>query len=108
MAITLGFDTAAAAVSMTIALIVRWSMTQGAPAEGFFSAIVATATFAGVGFFAFYTLGIHRQVWRHSGWSDAVKIVQAVGLATLIFLPVMFLWNRLAGLPEFWSSLSSK
>jgi O-antigen biosynthesis protein WbqV len=100
MAITLGFDTAAAAVAMVVALVVRWSMTQGAPAEGFFSAIVATATFAGVGFFSFYALGIHRQVWRHSGWSDAVKIVQAVGLATLIFLPVMFLWNRLAGLPR--------
>lgn len=100
MAITLGFDTAAAAVAMAFALALRWLMTSGAPPDGFFSAIVATATFAGSGFLAFYTLGVHRQVWRHSGWSDAVKIVQAVGLATLIFLPIMFLWNRLTGVPR--------
>ena len=100
MAITLGFDTAAAAVAMAFALAIRWLMTSGAPPDGFFAAIVATATFAGSGFLAFYTLVVHRQVWRHSGWSDAVKIVQAVGLATLIFLPLMFLWNRLTGVPR--------
>ncbi|WP_018148955.1 nucleoside-diphosphate sugar epimerase/dehydratase [Henriciella marina] len=100
MAITLGFDTAAAALAMAAALISRWLMTEGAPPEGYFAAIVTTAVFAGVGFISFYTLGVHKQVWRHSGWSDAVRIVQAVALATLIFMPIIFLWNRFAGIPR--------
>jgi len=100
MAITLGFDTAAAAVSMAIALVTRWLMTGGAPPDSFFGGIVTTAIFAGVGFVSFYMLGVHKQVWRHSGWRDAVRIVQAVGLATLFFLPLVFLWNRLVGVPR--------
>ena len=38
MAITLGFDTAAAAVAMAFALAIRWLMTSGAPPDGFFAA----------------------------------------------------------------------
>ena len=100
MAITLGFDTAAAALAMAVALISRWLMTEGAPPDEFFAAIVTTSIFAGVGFISFYTLGVHKQVWRHSGWSDAVRIVQAVALATLIFMPIVFLWNRFEGIPR--------
>jgi FlaA1/EpsC-like NDP-sugar epimerase len=100
MAITLGFDTAAAAVAMAVALVTRWLMTGGAPPDSFFGGIVTTAIFAGVGVVAFYMLGVHKQVWRHSGWRDAVRIVQAVGLATLFFLPLVFLWNRLVGVPR--------
>ena len=100
MAITLGFDTAAAGLAMVFGLTVRWLMTDGAPLDAFYTAIVASAMFAGAAFLSFYSLGVHRQVWRHSGWSDAVRILQAAGLATLIFLPALFLWNRLVGIPR--------
>ncbi|MEQ9317068.1 MAG: nucleoside-diphosphate sugar epimerase/dehydratase [Henriciella sp.] len=100
MAITLGFDTGAAAFAMAVAVSSRWLSTGGAPPDAWQSGIMATATFALVGLASFYLLRVHRQVWRHSGWTDAVKIIQAVGLATLMFLPVMFLWNRLIGFPR--------
>ena len=100
MAMTLGFDTGAAAVAMAIAISSRWLSTGGAPPEAWQAGAVATFTFALVGLASFYLLRVHRQVWRHAGWPDAVKIMQAVGLATLMFLPVMFLWNRLIGFPR--------
>ncbi|MGB3624668.1 MAG: nucleoside-diphosphate sugar epimerase/dehydratase [Henriciella sp.] len=100
MAITLGFDTGAAGFAMAVAVSSRWLSTGGAPPNALQSGLMATATFALVGLASFYLLRVHRQVWRHSGWTDAVKIIQAVGLATLMFLPVMFLWNRLIGFPR--------
>lgn len=100
MAITLGFDTGAAAFAMAVAVSTRWLSTGGAPPEAIQSGVMATVTFALVALASFYLLRVHRQVWRHSGWTDAVKIIQAVGLATLMFLPVMFLWNRLIGFPR--------
>ncbi|WP_084420637.1 polysaccharide biosynthesis protein [Henriciella litoralis] len=100
MAITLGFDTIAAGVAMAIAISGRWLATGGAPPYALWSGFVATGLFTSVAFLAFFLLQVHKQVWRHAGWADAVKIVQAVMLATLMFLPVMFLWNRLVGFPR--------
>ena len=100
MAITLGFDTLAAALSMAIAISSRWIATNGAPPDAWKSGAVATVTFAMVALTAFYLMRVHRQVWRHAGWPDAVKIVQGVCVATLMFLPIMFLWNRLIGFPR--------
>lgn len=100
MALTLGFDTIAAAVAMAIAVTARWVLSGGAPPDALQSGAMATVTFALVGLASFYILRVHRQVWRHASWADAVKIVQAVGLATLMFLPAMFLWNRLIGFPR--------
>ncbi|MEQ8557875.1 MAG: nucleoside-diphosphate sugar epimerase/dehydratase [Henriciella sp.] len=100
MAITLGFDTLAAILSMAIAISARWLATDGAPPNAWQSGLVATATFGFVALTAFYMMRVHRQVWRHAGWPDAVKIVQGVAVATLIFVPIMFLWNRLIGFPR--------
>jgi len=88
-ALTLTFDVMAAWVAMAIGIAApfwlagyEWSLSTlrliTMPALLF-------ATSAGV---AFYTLGVHRQVWRHSGWPDAMRIIQAVVLSALIFLPL--------------------
>ncbi|WP_084399331.1 polysaccharide biosynthesis protein [Henriciella aquimarina] len=100
MALTLGFDTLAAAAAMAIAVGSRWIATDGAPPDAWQSGVVATLTFSLVALTAFYMMRVHRQVWRHAGWGDAVKIVQGVCIATLMFLPIMFLWNRLVGFPR--------
>ena len=100
MALTLGFDTLAAALAMAIAVSSRWLATNGAPPDAWQSGAMATFTFAMVALTAFYLMRVHRQVWRHAGWPDAVKIIQGVGVATLMFLPIMFLWNRLVGFPR--------
>lgn len=100
MALTLGFDAFSAFASMVIAIYARWLSTSGAPESAFLTAITAASTFAVAGMFSFYVLRVHRQVWRHSGWPDALRIIQAVCLTALIFLPLMFIWNRLIGFPR--------
>ena len=100
MALTLGFDVSAAFVSMIIAVYARWAATSGAPAEPLATVIGAAAAFALAAAVSFFLLRVHRQVWRHSGWPDASKIIQAVALTALIFLPIIFIWNRLVGFPR--------
>lgn len=100
MALTLGLDVAAAMFAMTIAVLWRWAATNGAPANALMTSLVSAAVFGGAAWFSFYNLNVHKQVWRHSGWPDAVRIIQAVGLTALIFLPVVFIWNRLVGFPR--------
>lgn len=100
MALTLGFDVAAAFFAMLCAVYARWISTGGAPSSAILTSVTASFAFAIAATIAFFSLRVHRQVWRHSGWPDALRIVQAVGLTALIFLPLMFLWNRLVGFPR--------
>ncbi len=100
MALTLGFDVSAAFLAMMIAVFSRWWATEGAPPNATMTAFVAATAFAAAGAIAFFLLRVHRQVWRHSGWPDASKIIQAVALTALVFLPLMFIWNRLVGFPR--------
>lgn len=100
MALTLGFDAFAAFISMGIAVWWRWTATEGLPQNAPMSTFIAASTFAVAAVIGFMIMRVQRQVWRHSGWPDALRIVQAVALTALIFLPLMFLWNRLVGFPR--------
>lgn len=100
MALTLGFDVVSAAIAMALALHIRWTMVDGAPPDPVQTIMMASAVFGLSAILAFWIVGIHKQVWRHMGWIDAVRVIQAVGLAALFFLPVLFLWNRLVGFPR--------
>lgn len=100
MALTLGFDVTAAFISMAIAVFYRWSTTGGAPPEQVSLGLIASSAFAFAALVAFFIMRVHRQVWRHAGWPDAMRIMQGVALTALIFLPLMFLWNRLIGFPR--------
>ncbi|MEM9738614.1 MAG: polysaccharide biosynthesis protein [Pseudomonadota bacterium] len=100
MILTLGFDVITAGLAMAVAVIMRWATVEGVPPGFAILVLVASLTFASSAAVSFFLLGIHRQVWRHMGANDAIRILQGVGLATLIFLPTIFLWNRLVGLPR--------
>ncbi|MEO0450642.1 MAG: nucleoside-diphosphate sugar epimerase/dehydratase [Pseudomonadota bacterium] len=100
MALTLGFDVMAAFIAMMTAVFARWLATSGAPPNATMTALVAATAFAIAAAISFFLLRVHRQVWRHSGWPDASKIIQAVALTALVFLPLMFAWNRLVGFPR--------
>ncbi len=100
-ALTLTFDVFAAWVAMAIGIGIplwlsgyEWSYATGRLIT--LPAILFAAS-AGV---SFYLLKVHRQVWRHSGWPDAMRILQAVGLSALIFLPLLFLMTRLSNFPR--------
>lgn len=102
IALTFSYDIIVAALAMFVAVEARWRVfgdyvTRPFPDEIPF---VAAGLFALAAAISFFAMKIYRQVWRHSGWPDAVRIVQAVFLAALLFLPMMFIWNRLAGFPR--------
>lgn len=48
----------------------------------------------------FSGLRLYQGVWRYASAQDLIAITKAVTLAMLIFLPVMFMYNRLEGLPR--------
>lgn len=85
---------------MMFALVLPWTMSGGWPENAVFAALKVSAIFAVCGLIALVLLGVHKQVWRHSGWPDALRIVQTALLTALVFLPIMFLWNRLTGVPR--------
>ena len=101
MALTLTFDVVTAGIAMAITLSLRWTATGFPLPPGFVTLVsVASLTFAVSAAAAFFLMRIHRQVWRHMGLTDAIQVLQAVALSVLIFLPVVFLWNRMVGLPR--------
>ena len=102
MSLTFGFDMLVAFIAMLTAIEVRWRLFGEFTSRPFPDHIPLTASliFMISAMGAFLTFQIHRQVWRHIGWPDALKIIQAVSFSALIFIPIMFLWNRLDGFPR--------
>lgn len=47
-----------------------------------------------------FSFGIYRRVWRYSAMEDLISLTKAVTVTILIFLPLMFLLNRLEGIPR--------
>ncbi|MDH3235725.1 MAG: polysaccharide biosynthesis protein, partial [Alphaproteobacteria bacterium] len=60
----------------------------------------------GMGLFALVSAGVfagfdlYRGVWRYASLNDMVSILKAATLVVLIFLPMLFLVNRLQDLPR--------
>jgi O-antigen biosynthesis protein WbqV len=102
MSLTFGFDLLMAFIAMITAIEVRWRLFGEFTSRPFPDHIPLTASliFTISAMCAFLIIQVHRQVWRHIGWPDALKIIQAVSFSALIFIPIMFLWNRLDGFPR--------
>ncbi|WP_020590359.1 polysaccharide biosynthesis protein [Kiloniella laminariae] len=87
------------AVSFALALALRTDVTHPVllpsndllPAWGFF--IV-------VGAFSFWLLGFYKGIWRYASMNDLFNIIKAATLIMLIFVPVLFFWNRLEDIPR--------
>ncbi len=95
IAICIGYDVIAAIVSMVAAIHIRNALETLPPppiTTALYAAELAIAMIA-----ALIITKVYRQVWRHTSASDLRRIVQAALLANLIFLPIMFLTNRLEG-----------
>ncbi len=56
--------------------------------------------FMGSAALSFRLLGLYRGLWRYASGRDLTSILKAVALALLIFLPLMFLRNRLELFPR--------
>lgn len=100
--LTSAYDIGVAAIAMFVAIEMRWRIFSDYSTRPFPEEIpyIAAVLFAISAAIAFFCLRIYRQVWRHSGFSDVMRIIQATVLAILIFVPIMFLYNRLDGFPR--------
>jgi len=92
------YDLLAAAVSMWLAVTIRYYY-HDTPAEAGV-ALRSVAVFTLACAIVFPLQSLHKGVWRYTALNDAARIVRAVGLANLIFLPALFLLNRLDGFPR--------
>ncbi|HEB79759.1 MAG TPA: polysaccharide biosynthesis protein, partial [Rhodospirillales bacterium] len=48
----------------------------------------------------FIFMGLYRGIWRYASLNDLLAIARSATLAVLVFMLVMFMWTRLAGLPR--------
>ncbi|MET0545831.1 MAG: polysaccharide biosynthesis protein, partial [Caulobacterales bacterium] len=90
--LALWLDAALGAAAMYFAIWYRYAIDpRPEPEHIAWQSAVAFALATAV---AFYTLGVHRNVWRYSGVEDLWRILKAITLANLIFVPAMFVINR--------------
>ena len=99
MALTLGFDIFTAFCAMSASGFLIWWAEDPRGAFPWLSIILTTCCFSLAVTLSFTVIGIHRQVWRHIGWPDAVSIFQAVCLSALMYLPIMLLLNGTLSTP---------
>ena len=99
MTLTLGFDISVATFAMAFSGLLVWSSESPRGDVPLNSIAISTVFFAAAVATSFLVLGIQKQVWRHMGWPDAVRIFQAICLAALIYLPVMLMLNGLLATP---------
>jgi FlaA1/EpsC-like NDP-sugar epimerase len=92
------FDLAAGAAAMWGAVHLRYFLEPGPPPEIFL--LQSVSVFALACAVVFPLMGLHRGVWRYTALNDAARILRAVGLANLVFLPILFLINRLDDFPR--------
>ena len=92
------FDLCAGAFSMWAAVLLRYRFEPIAPPDQI--VLQSVAVFALSCALVFPLEGLHRGLWRYAALNDAARIVRAVIIANLVFLPILFLINRLEGFPR--------
>jgi O-antigen biosynthesis protein WbqV len=92
-------DTAMAAISFPLALYLRLG-TAAFPFQTASYLWPATVIFTIVAAVVFVASGFYRGVWRYASMRDMIAIARAVVIILVAFVPVLFLYNRLYGLPR--------
>ncbi len=90
-------DILMAAVSFALSLYLRLGDTVDYSAPFFVPALIVFTT---VCVTVFLSTGLYRGIWRYASMHDLLALARAVTLAILIFLPLMFMINRLEGMPR--------
>lgn len=91
-------DIIMAAISFLLAVYIRLGDDQIESAFPYL--LMGTAIFTLVCIMVFIYMRLYRGSWRYAGVRDLATIVKAVTLSILIFALLMFLLNRLSGLPR--------
>ncbi len=64
------------------------------------SLLPAWGLFTAIGAVTFWMLGFYKGIWRYASMNDLLNIIKASTLIMLLFLPVLFFWNRLEDIPR--------
>jgi len=92
------YDVLVGALSMGVSVHIRYIL-ENKPAPDFIT-LKAAAIFGVACALVFPMMGLHRGVWRYTALNDVVRILQAIIVANLVFLPFIFLFNRADDLPR--------
>jgi len=90
-------DIVMASVSLVISLSLRLGDNF---AESYTYLAPALILFTLSCIFVFSFMGLYKGVWRYASLNDLTNIGKSVALATLIFIPLMFMFNRLEDFPR--------
>jgi len=93
MALTLTFDVIMAGLAMTLSHLTILTADPDLSHFPWQSWLMATIAFMMAACAGLVMGGVPRQVWRHIGAPDIVKLVQGIALAVFIYLPVMVVLN---------------
>jgi len=91
-------DLVMAAIAMGGAFLLRYRFE--AKPTPYAAGEVATALFVAVCAVVFPVMQLHRGVWRFTALNDILRCARAAAAANLIFLPLLFLLNRLQDFPR--------
>ncbi len=97
--IAFSHDLIMVAASFALSLALRMDVTETfliptgslLPAWGLFT-VIGAATF--------WILDFYKGTWRYASMNDLLNIIKASTLIMLLFLPVLFFWNRLEDIPR--------
>lgn len=70
------------------------------PDEYFYSALLYLPLVIAIQVSAYWTFGLYRGVWRFSSMPDLVRIAKAVLAGAFFIIGVLFIYNRLVGIPR--------
>lgn len=93
MMFTSAFDLSMAALAMLAAHIAGPAQFLVNPGAHATPVSLATGAFVVAAAAGLYANSIHRQVWRHIGLPDTIRILQAIGFAVFVYLFLMVLLN---------------
>ncbi len=91
-------DITMASLSFVLSLYLRLGDDFFAASQAFL--VPGLLLFTAICSIIFYTTGLYRGVWRYASLQDLLALTKAATLAILIFIPIMFLVNRLEGFPR--------
>jgi FlaA1/EpsC-like NDP-sugar epimerase len=91
-------DTIMAAVSFLLAVYIR--LGDGQIVDSFPYLMTGTIALTLVCLTVFMYMRLYRGSWRYASMRDLTAIIKAVTLSILIFAVLMFVFNRLTGLPR--------
>ena len=95
-AVILAHDTLMAVLSFVLAMLLR-APEVWTPANTY-TLLVGASLFGLLAAVVFFSLGLHKSVWRWSSTTDQMAVVRAATLAVFLFVPAMFVIGRLDGI----------